>query len=109
MLITILLLGTGFAALLQVMSAGLFTGGVNENEIIAANLVQEKIEELKNTQYSGISQETPAIAVTDFPAFTREVLVTTPQTNLKQVTVKVYWFVKSTQTNLTMVTYVSET
>lgn len=107
-LLTILLLGTGFAAILQVMSAGLLAGGANENEIIAANLVQEKIEELRNTQYSSIAEETPPVIVTGFPAFTREVLVTTPQTDLKQITVKVYWFVKSVQTNLTMVTYASD-
>ena len=107
-MLAILLLGTGFAVLLQVVSTGLSASGVNENEIIAVNLAQEKIEELKNTLYASITDETPPVAVTGFPAFTREVLVTTPQANLKEITVKVYWYVKSTQTNLTMVTYVSD-
>ncbi|MBI5124006.1 MAG: hypothetical protein HZA72_01145 [Candidatus Omnitrophica bacterium] len=108
-MLAILLLGTGFALLLQVVSTGLFAGGVNEDELVAANLAQEKIEELRNTQYAGIVQETPAVAVAGFPAFTREVLVSTPQTGLKQITVNVYYYVKNTQTSTTIVTYVSDT
>jgi len=107
-LLAILFLGTGLAFLLQAISAGLFTGGENEDEVIALNLAQEETEELRNALYSGISQESPPVTVTGFTAFTREVLVTTPQTGLKEISVNVYWNAGHGQTSLTMVTYVSD-
>lgn len=107
-MLAILLLGTGLAFLLQVISMGLFAGGENEDEIIAINLAQEKTEELRNALYSGISQDSPPVTVSGFTAFTREILVTTPQTGLKQVSVNIYWNAGHGQTSLAMVTYVSD-
>lgn len=107
-LLAILLLGTGLVFLLQTVSAGLFAGSVNENEVIAVNLAQEKMEEIRNTTFVSIVSETPAVVVTDFPVFTREALVSSPQTGLKQITVNIYWMVKSTQTSLSTVSYVSD-
>ena len=105
-LLAILLLGTGLAVLLQVISTGLFAGSVNENEIIATSLVQEKIEELRNASFASIISEAKA-AVSGFSSFSRKVDVTTPQTNLDQITVTVYWYAGQTETSLSMVTYVS--
>lgn len=107
-LLAILLLGTGLAILLQIISVGLFAGSQNEDEIVATYLCQEAIEGLRNTQFSSISQVSPAIAISDFPAFTREVLVTESPTGLKEISVNVYWFAGATQTHLSMVTYVSD-
>ena len=106
-LLAILLLGTGLAILLQIVSAGLFAGSVNEDEIVATYLAQEKVEELRNALYSSIGLEAKEV-VTDFPAFSRQVDFTTPQTSLKQITVTVYWFAGKTETSLAMVTYVSD-
>lgn len=106
-LLAILLLGTGLVALLQVVNTGLFVGGQNENTIIAANLVQEKIEESRNASFSSVVSEAKAV-VSGFPAFNRQVDVTTLQSGLKQVSVTVYWFAKNTETNTNMVTYVSD-
>lgn len=107
-LLAILLLGTGLAVLLQIVSTGLLAGAVNENEIVATYLCQEKIEEERNALFSSISDETKA-AVAGFPAFQRKVITAAPQVNLKQVTVTVYWYAQNTETNFTMVTYVSNT
>ena len=106
-LLAIVLLGTGLAALLQIVNTGLFASSMNEDEIIASNLIQEKIETLKNTAYSGISDEAKA-AVTGFPAFTRQVTIPPPQASLKQISVTVYWYARSTEMNKDMVTYVSD-
>lgn len=106
-MLTIILFGTGLAMLLQVVSTCLFVGGQNEDTIIAANLVQEKIEELRNAAYSTIASEVKA-AVTGFSAFERQVDVTIPQTGLKQISVTVYWFAKAAETSTNMVTYVSD-
>jgi len=105
-LIAILLFSVGFISILQVMSAGLFAGGQNEDEIIAFYLAQEKIEEINNASFAGIAAEAKA-AVTGFPAFSRQVAVSVPETNLDQITVTVYWYARNTETSFTMVTYVS--
>lgn len=106
-MLAIILFGTGLAMLLQVVSTGLFVGGQNEDTIIAANLVQEKIEELRNAAYPTIASEVKA-AVSGFSAFERQVDVTIPQTGLKQISVTVYWFAKAAETSTNMVTYVSD-
>jgi prepilin-type N-terminal cleavage/methylation domain-containing protein len=110
-MLAILLLSTGLVALIQVVNTGLFIGGQNEYTVIAANLAQEKIEELRNTTYTELASETPAVAVTDFPEFTREVLVgdsTPAQTGLKEISVNVNWYAKSSLMTTSMVTYVSD-
>ena len=56
--------------------------------------------------YASIANETKA-AVSGFPAFQREVVVTTPQANLKQAVVNVYWYSKASELNVSLVTYVS--
>jgi len=105
-LLAVLLFSVGFVALLQIISVGLFAGGQNEDEITALYLAQEKIEELNNASFAGTSSESKA-PVSGFPAFSRQVTVSTPQSNLDQITVTVYWYAKNTETSFIMVTYVS--
>lgn len=85
---------------------GLSSGGDNESSLIAANLAAEKMELLKRTSYASIANETKA-AVTNFTPFSREVVFTTPVTNMKQVTVTVYWYYKSAELSYSLVTYFS--
>ncbi len=107
-LIAVVLFSAGFIILLEIISAGLFVGGQNEDEITALYLAQEKIEELKNASFASIAAEAKA-AVSGFPALSRQVAISTPQSNLDQITVTVYWYAKDTETSFTMVTYVSNT
>ncbi len=106
-LLTIILMVTGSLFLLQALATGLFAGGENETELIAVNLAQEKMEELRNNNYANIVNEAKA-AVPGFPVFQREVAVTIPQAGLKQATVNVYWFTKADELNMSLVTYVSD-
>ena len=92
--------------LLDALGTGLFGGGENESGLTALNLAQEKMEELRDKTYANVVNESKA-AVTGFTAFQREVVVTTPQSNLKQVSVNVYWYSKSNEANVGLVTYVS--
>jgi len=105
-LLAILLLGTGLAVLLQVLSTGLAAGGVNEDEIVAANLIQEKVEEDRNANFSSVVTEAKAV-VSGFSAFSRQVDMTTPQTNLKQIIVTVYYIVGSSEISTSVTTYIS--
>ncbi len=106
-LLTIILMVTGFVLLLQALATGLFSGGENETELIAINLAQEKMEAIRNDNYSNIVNEAKA-AVPGFTVFQREVVVTIPQAGLKQAVVNVYWFTKADELNVSLVTYVSD-
>jgi len=111
-MLTIVLFGTGLAALLQVVSTGLFAGGENETELVAISLAQEKTEEIRNKSFSGmaIASETKAVMASPFQKFKRSVDVAndTPVTNMERVTVTVYWDTKGIETNKTLITYVSD-
>ena len=106
-LLTVVLLVTGTVALLQVVSSGISAGGADESGLIAVNLAQDKIEEKRAADFSSIVNEAK-LAVSGYPAFSREVVVTTPRTGLKQVSVNVYWTAKSVESTAGLVTYVSD-
>ena len=105
-LLTILLITSAFLALVQAFSTGLFASGTSEGLLIATNLAQEKMEELKDKSYASIANETKA-AVTGFSQYQREVVVTTPSSSLKQVVVNVYWNHKDDELSTDVTTYVS--
>ena len=107
-LLTIILIVSGFVLLLQALATGLFAGGENETELVAVNLAQEKTEELRNKSYPNIVNETKAVVSDEFPAFQREVVTTIVQLGLKQVNVNMYWFTKTDELNVSLVTYVSD-
>ena len=106
-LLTITLLVVGLASLVSATSLILSSGGINESELTAKNLAEEKIETLKNTSYSSITNEAKA-PVSGFSAFQREIVVTTPITSLKQITVTVYWYHKASELSTAWVTYRSD-
>ena len=107
-LLALLLITLGTLALSQAFSVGLFTSAEDESILTSTNLAQEKMEEIRNKTYSSISNEARA-AVSGFSNYEREVVVTTPVTNLKQVSVNVYWFNKASELSTSLVTYASNT
>ncbi len=107
-LLALLLITGGTLALAQAFSLGLFSSAENESLLVSAQLAQEKMEEIRNKTYSSISNEARA-AVSGFSGYEREVVVTTPVTNLKQVNVNVYWFNKASELSTSLVTYASNT
>ena len=107
-ILTTVLFTTGFIALSQLLSTGIFVTSDSENILVATNLAREKVEEIKRTTYASVSNEAKA-SVSGFSGYSREVAVTTPVTNLKQVTVTVYWNSKSSEISKNWVTYVANT
>ena len=106
LLLTLLLITSSFVALSAAVSSGLFASADNESILVATRLTQEKMEELKNKRYASVAAEAKA-AVTGFSAFQRDVTVSVPQSDLKQVTVTVYWTMKGDELSTNLVTYVS--
>jgi prepilin-type N-terminal cleavage/methylation domain-containing protein len=106
-LLAVVLMVGGFMALSQAVVTGLFISGENEQEIVAANLAQERMEDIRNRTYALVTYEARA-PVAGFTSFEREVVFTTPLANLKQVSVNVYWHSKSDELSFSLVTYVSD-
>lgn len=107
-LIAMVLMIVGFAVLLQAIGAGLSAGSENENDLLAVNLAQEKIEGLRNAAYLDIINETKK-EVPNFSVFWREVIVQALEPCLKQVMVNVYWFSKGSELSQSAVTYIAKT
>lgn len=78
-----------------------------ENVLIATHLAQRRCEELRNVSYASLASEAKASVTSPsgFTRFSREIIVTTPQTNLRQVVATVYWNAPGGETNVTLQTY----
>ena len=107
-LIALIILTVGIVAIVGLFSSGL-AGSVDvENMAIAMNLAQRRMEEINNLDFdTGIVSETKAV-VSGFSNFQREVVVSEPETDLKQVTVNVYWSYKGDEITVPLVTYISK-
>ncbi len=89
-LLVMIILIAVFFPLLQMLSRGLVASDEVKGTNTAVIVAQKKMEEIKNTAFASISSETKT-TVSSYPAYSRQVNVTTPQTNLKDVQVIVYW------------------
>ena len=106
-LIAIMIFTVGVISVIGLFNMGLFGGLDAENTSTALALSQRRLEEIRNLAFdAGIINESKA-AVTGFPGFQREVIVTQPQTDLKQVTVTTYWTAKANEVGTSLVTYIS--
>jgi len=110
-LVAIVLLVVGVAVLVGLFSNALIGSSDAENTTIAMNLIQGRMEEIRNLGFSNIIPE-PKVDVSGFPGFQRKVTIDDPEgdptvNDLKQVTVTVYWTFKGNEVNISAVTYVS--
>lgn len=108
LLIVIVLFSAGAVSLLQIFSMTIYGGSENQNTLIATALAEEKMEQIRNTAYGSVVDETRAV-VPNYTFFEREVVVddNMPVTNMKQVTVKVYWIEGPGDVTISLATYVS--
>jgi Tfp pilus assembly protein PilV len=107
-LVALVILTTGIITIVGLFSASLVSSVDAENTDIAMNLAQARMEEIRNLDFdTGIVNEARA-AVSGFAGFEREVVVATPETDLKQVTVNVFWSYKSSEITVPLVTYISK-
>ena len=106
-LITLLLFSVGVIAVSGLFSSAISAGSDAESTAIAMNLVQERLEELRNKDYLSIANESKA-AVSGYPLFRRQVAVTEPLADLKRVRVDVYWTAPGGEASVFAETYVSK-
>ena len=107
-IITIVLFTLGIVAIVGALSIALVGSDDAENTTIAINLAQGRLEEIRNLDFdAGIADEAKA-GVAGFSRFQRQVVVTEPETDLKQVTVTIYWTPKGGEANVSLATYISK-
>ena len=106
-LIAIMIFTVGTLSIMGLFNMGLFGSLDAENTSTALALSRRRLEEIRNLNFTtGIVNESKA-AVIGFTGFQREVIVTQPQTDLKQVTVTTYWTAKANEVGTSLVTYIS--
>ena len=92
-MLTLVLISAGTVAVMELFQRAQVGGTDAENTLIATYLAQRRLEELRNTAYSSLADESAASvsSPSGYSQFTRSVSVTTPYTNLKQLVVTVSW------------------
>lgn len=109
LLISIILVVGGLMVLVRMMSIGIFADSNLEYRLTALNLANEKLEELKDLDYSSVSpgSETGSSIGFDF-VDSRVVSVTNIAAGLKDVKVEVQWTQKGYQESVEVETYIAD-
>lgn len=89
-LLVMIILAAVFFPLLQMLSSGLVASNEVKNTNTAVKLAQQKMEEIKNLPFASIASE-PWTVISSYPAYSRQVVVSTPQNNLKDIQVVISW------------------
>ena len=103
----IVLFAVSTVSIVEVMQHAQAATGDGESVLIATYLAQRRLEELRNTAYASLSSESKAAvsSPSGYSRFSREVTVTTPYTNLRQILVTVYWTSAGGETSISVQTY----
>lgn len=106
-LIALVLFVLGVVVIAGLFSTGLANSVDAEKITIAMDLAQRRMEEIRNLDFdTGIIDEAKA-SIDGFSGFQRQVTVTEPETDLKEVTVTVYWTFKAEEISTSLETYIS--
>jgi type IV pilus assembly protein PilV len=108
LLIAIVLIVVGLVALMGAMSAGICADAALEYRLTALNLANEKLEELKDSDYSLVTSATES-SISGFSwVDDRIVTVSEVDTGLKDVQVEVRWTQKSSTQSVAVETYIAD-
>ena len=107
LLIAIVLAASGSMALMHMLSIAIFADSDLEYSLISLNLANEKLEELKDSDYSTVASATES-SISGFSwVDDRIVTVSEVDTDLKDVEVEVRWTQKGGQQSVNMRTYIA--
>lgn len=111
LLIAIILAASGLMVLIQLMGIAIFADSDIEYSLIALNLANEKLEELKDDGYSHANLNTGTHTESSISGFDfvddRIVTVSEVNTDLKDVQVEVRWTQKGGQQSVNVRTYIA--
>ena len=107
LLIAIILTASGLMALMYMMSMAIFADSDLEYSLTSLNLANEKLEELKDSDYSSVASATES-SISGF-SFVDDRIVTVSEvdTDLKDVQVEVRWTQKGGQQSVNLRTYIA--
>lgn len=107
LLIAIILAAAGLMVLMQLMGVAIFADSNLEYSLTALNLANEKLEELKDSDYSSVASATEG-SISGF-SFVDDRIVTVSEVNpdLKDVQVEVRWTQKGGQQSIQLRTYIT--
>jgi prepilin-type N-terminal cleavage/methylation domain-containing protein len=92
MILVLLVITIALFPLVEAFSSGIRASKIASDTNIAIELAQQKMEQMQSVPYALLisSSEAPG-SIAGYDHFSREAVVTEPLTNLKEVTVNVYW------------------
>ena len=106
-LIAIVLATGGLMILMQLMGVAIFADSDLEYSLTALNLANEKLEELKDSDYSSVASATES-SISGFPFVDDRVVTVSEVNNLKDVQVEVRWTQKGGQQSIQLHTYIAD-
>ena len=106
-MLAIVLFAVATVSIIEVMQRAQAGANEGENVMIATQLAHRRLEELNNVAYGSLANESKTSIATPsgFSRFSRQVDITTPYTNLKQVVVTIYWTAIGGETSIALQTY----
>ena len=107
MMLALVLFAVGTVAAMELLHRAQAGSTDGENVLIATQLAQRRLEELRNTTYASLANEAKASVTSPsgYTRFSRGVAVTTPSATLRQIEVTVYWAGPGGETNVRLQTY----
>ena len=107
MMLALVVFAVGSVSAMELFHRAQLGSTDGEEVLIAVQLAQRRLEEIRNTAYSSLASESKASvsSPSGFSQFSRQVTVTTPYTNLKQLVVTVSWTAPGGETNVALQTY----
>jgi hypothetical protein len=96
MMLVVVFFVLAFFPLLSSLLQGFWGGNEVSNTITAIHLTENKIEQLKDSSFSGVTSEAKA-SVPNYSGYSRQVIVNINRTDLKDVQVITFWNERGTE------------
>lgn len=106
-MLALAIFAAGTVAVVELFQMAQWGSTEAENALLATQLAQARMEELRNVAYASLANEAKASVSSPagFSRFSRDVTVTMPYTNLKLIVLTVYWTGTGGETNVSLSSY----
>ena len=107
MLLALTLFAVGTVGAVELLHRAQLAAAQGENVLLATHVAEWRLEQLRNVAYASLADEAKASisSPSGYTRFSRQVTVTTPYTNLKQLLVTVSWTAPGGEASVSLQTY----
>ncbi|MBI2885166.1 MAG: prepilin-type N-terminal cleavage/methylation domain-containing protein [Candidatus Omnitrophica bacterium] len=107
LMIALVLFAVGTVGAVELLHRAQVAAAQGENVLLATHLAEWRMEQLRNIAYASLADESNASisSPSGYTRFSRQVTVTTPYTNLKQVLITVSWPASGGDASISLRTY----